>query len=264
MFLECLGGTEWLTACGDNVCIPASLATYTRLIYNAIRIVTPLVLIIIGMFDMAKAVTSKSAEDVKKAQNLLVKKAIAAAIVFFLFTFVSWMLRILSDTGSASDVTTNANIATCLEQLFIREVEIKKESGIKEGYTDPTALCKNYEYTGYMKIYNSNTDAPHYFYTCYERIKDVTTCKKYRLGDNKEYCLQSIDREGELGYIFVGKDANAYNNYAGGKVGNFDLHDGIGEGRASTQDCKSACKLADMNKSALIIARTEMACMCVK
>ena len=256
MFLECLGGTEWLTACGDNVCIPASLATYTRIIYNAIRIITPLVLIIIGMYDMAKAVTTKNADDVKKAQNLLVKKAIAAAIVFFLFTFVSWMITILSDTGSESDKATNQNILSCLEQLFIRDTTIQSSAGIKEGITDPYALCRNYEYSGFTKV--CSPDCSRYFYTCYTLLDNSNGCKKYMLGDGETYCMTSFTG----GVIF---DSNAnYSKYGNGNVGNFELQGDIGNGRANEQECREACIEAGFSKSALVVVGGSRACMCIK
>ena len=168
MFLACLGGINWLEEC-QPACIPAELATYTRIIYNAIRIITPLVLIIMGMFDMAKAVTSKNEDEIKKAQNLLVKKAIAGAIVFFLFSIIAWMLAILANTSGDSDET----VSKCLNALFVKAPKVIQ--GATEGYTDPNALCNNYDYTGgLMKIYNY--DGSKWFYSCYTKPKNSTKC----------------------------------------------------------------------------------------
>ena len=43
-----------------------------------IRIAVPIILIVVGMLDLAKAVTEKSEDNIKKAQQGLIKKAIAA------------------------------------------------------------------------------------------------------------------------------------------------------------------------------------------
>ena len=171
MFLDCIGKTKWLTGCQElGVCIPAQLAVYTRLIYNAMMVITPLVLIVIGMYDLAKAVTSKSAEDIKKAQNMLVKKAIAGAIVFVLFSLVSWMLSILSSTSD--DPNGEKSIIKCLNSLFVSDADTG-ESGITEGFTDGGALCRNYEYDGIMKIYK--TGGSGYFFSCYKLIQEKPT-----------------------------------------------------------------------------------------
>lgn len=62
----------------------------------AIKIVVPILLIVIGMMDLAKAVNSKSEDDVKKAQQALVKKAIAAVLVFLVVTIVSLLMGIVN------------------------------------------------------------------------------------------------------------------------------------------------------------------------
>ena len=45
-----------------------------------IKVVVPIMLIIVGMLDMAKAVTEKDENKIKDAQHKLIKKAIAAGV----------------------------------------------------------------------------------------------------------------------------------------------------------------------------------------
>ena len=54
------------------------------MVYNAIRIAVPIILILVGMFDMGRAITLQKEDEIKKAQQLLVRKAVAAAIVFII------------------------------------------------------------------------------------------------------------------------------------------------------------------------------------
>ncbi len=105
---------EYIAACAD-VCIPSDLAKLTTLVYNIIRIVVPLVLIIIGMVDMARAMIAKNQDEVKKAQQLLVKKAIAGAIVFLLLSLILWSVDILSST---SETDKDKGIVECINALF--------------------------------------------------------------------------------------------------------------------------------------------------
>ena len=63
-----------------------------------IRIAVPIILIVVGMLDLAKAVTEKSEDNIKKAQQGLIKKAIAAGLVF-LVTFLVDVVMLVVGTG---------------------------------------------------------------------------------------------------------------------------------------------------------------------
>ena len=62
----------------------------------AIKIVVPIMLIIVGMIGLAKAVAGKDESEVKKAQQELVKKAIAAVLVFLVVTIVSILMSVVN------------------------------------------------------------------------------------------------------------------------------------------------------------------------
>ena len=71
----------------------------------AIQIVVPLLLIISGMITMAKAVMEKKEDEIKKAQNLLVKKIIAAVIAFLVITITKLVI----------DLVATGNWETCID-----------------------------------------------------------------------------------------------------------------------------------------------------
>ena len=60
-----------------------------------IKVIVPIILIIIGMIDMAKAVTEKKEDDIKAAQQKLIKRAIAAVLVFLVATIVGILMQII-------------------------------------------------------------------------------------------------------------------------------------------------------------------------
>ena len=64
-------------------------------VYIGIEIVVPILLIIMGMLDLAKAVAEKSDDKIKAAQQLLIKRAIAAAIVFLVAAAVGLLMRVV-------------------------------------------------------------------------------------------------------------------------------------------------------------------------
>ncbi len=61
-----------------------------------IKIIVPIILVIMGMLDLAKAVTEKDENKIKAAQMLLVKRAIAAVIVFLVMTVVTIVVSLVN------------------------------------------------------------------------------------------------------------------------------------------------------------------------
>ena len=60
-----------------------------------IRVAVPVILIVVGSIDLAKAVTEKSEDKIKEAQNKLVKKAIAAGLVFLVSILVTVVMKVV-------------------------------------------------------------------------------------------------------------------------------------------------------------------------
>ena len=67
------------------------------LVIWGIKIIVPLILIIVGMIDLAKAVSEKSDDKIKEAQNRLVKRAIAAVLVFLVVTLVGLLMTLVGN-----------------------------------------------------------------------------------------------------------------------------------------------------------------------
>lgn len=64
-------------------------------VYVFIKIITPLLLLVVGMISMTKAIAGKDEEAIKKAQKGLVKKAVAAVSVFLVATLVGLLMNII-------------------------------------------------------------------------------------------------------------------------------------------------------------------------
>lgn len=101
---------------GGNNGIPMQLVGIISLIYKAIQIGVPIILIIVGMFDMGKAITQQKEDEIKKAQSLLVKKAIAAALVFLMFSIVSLVFGIVNPEDKKAG--ENKSIWKCVDALI--------------------------------------------------------------------------------------------------------------------------------------------------
>ena len=65
-------------------------------VVTVFKIVIPLILIILGMVDLGKAVVSSDDKQISKSVSTLIKRFIAAVIVFFIPTVVSALFNALS------------------------------------------------------------------------------------------------------------------------------------------------------------------------
>ncbi len=91
--------------------IPNQVVNIIHIVFVAIKIGVPLILIFVGMFDMARAITLQKEDEIKKAQNLLVRKAVAAALVFLMLSLVSTLFSVVGGEGSE-------NIWSCVNALL--------------------------------------------------------------------------------------------------------------------------------------------------
>ena len=97
--------------------IPPIIPDITSFAVNALKIVTPVILIFMGMITMVKAIASSNEDEIKKAQNGLVKKIIIAVMVFFVIGITQFVIAKVSDSASESvdnclDVFLNGNYDT--------------------------------------------------------------------------------------------------------------------------------------------------------
>ena len=66
-----------------------------------IQIGIPIILIVLGMLDLGKAVVASKEDEVKKAQSMLIKRAIYAIAIFFVVLIVQIVFGLLSTTNSS-------------------------------------------------------------------------------------------------------------------------------------------------------------------
>ena len=74
-----------------------------------IRVAVPIILIVLGMVDLVKALTSQDDKQVKAATTLLVKRVVIAIAVFLVPTIVGLVMSIISqeDYRSCTHCVTN-------------------------------------------------------------------------------------------------------------------------------------------------------------
>lgn len=78
-----------------------------------IQIGIPIVLILLGMFDLGKAVVASKEDEIKAAQKLLIKRVVYAVAVFFVVFLVTAVFNIVAGTQNKNDVKGTQNWVTC-------------------------------------------------------------------------------------------------------------------------------------------------------
>ena len=87
-----------------------------RMFVNILKIVIPIILVVLGMLDMAKAVMANEEKEMKEAQKKLIKRLIYAVVVFFIVALVQFVFGALAkaDTGKNSNNVDKNDTAACI------------------------------------------------------------------------------------------------------------------------------------------------------
>lgn len=80
---------------GSNVWIDDKIPHLIHLVVTIIKIVVPILIIIFGMIDFVKAVTGSKDDTLGKAIKSLIRRLIAAALVFLVFAVVQLLVSAL-------------------------------------------------------------------------------------------------------------------------------------------------------------------------
>ena len=107
---------EFLSFCSDS----AKLWKLIGRVMLVFKIVIPLLLIIFGMIDLGKAVIASDEKAIKAATNSIIRRLIAAVVIFFIPTIVSAIFGLVegfSDTDEGYKICrsciTKPNGADC-------------------------------------------------------------------------------------------------------------------------------------------------------
>lgn len=88
-------------------------------VFNLIQIFIPIILIIIGSVDLGKAVISSDEKAIKESQGMLIKRVIAAVLVFFVSAIVSIVMGLIDESNYKAcwDKINNAQVTTQITNI---------------------------------------------------------------------------------------------------------------------------------------------------
>lgn len=106
----------FLTMAAEDIGKSGGFCTSTANIWQIVgyillvfKIVIPLLLIVFGIIDLGKAVIASKDDEIKKATMSLVKRAIAAVVIFLIPTIVTFIMGIVTDFSNNAE----ADFETC-------------------------------------------------------------------------------------------------------------------------------------------------------
>lgn len=104
-------------SCGDAFDIPREAPEIISFLVNLLKIGTPIILIVVSIITLLKAMSAQKEDEIKKAQSSLIRKIIAAAMVFFVISIVQFVIMKVADNTVRSSINNEyetTNISTCL------------------------------------------------------------------------------------------------------------------------------------------------------
>lgn len=101
-----------LVSCGDELLtdLPAIVPKIVHIVYLIIQILIPVLIVVFGSMDFVKAVIAQKDDEIKKGQQVFIKRLIAGVIVFFVFAIVKIIVSFAAD----SEKTRILDCASCI------------------------------------------------------------------------------------------------------------------------------------------------------
>ena len=114
--VACKADKDTLNIITSSKTIPvdAQIPNLIHLVVVVLEIAIPVILVILGMIDLLKGVAANKEDEVKKGQQMFIKRLIAAALVFLVFTVVSLIINVADSKGE--------NVMDCAN-CFINGIE---------------------------------------------------------------------------------------------------------------------------------------------
>lgn len=91
-------------SCGGGLLtsIPNAVPKVVSIVYTIIQIAIPVILVVMGTLDLFKGITAQKEDEMKKGQQMFVKRLIAAALIFFVFVIVKVIISFVADGSSVA------------------------------------------------------------------------------------------------------------------------------------------------------------------
>ena len=186
----------------NSVCglIDNNLAELIHTIIVILKFCIPILLVVLGMLDLGKGVIAGKEDEIKKGQQMFIKRLISAVFVFFVVTIVQLVVGFVDDK--------NSGVMDCVNLILNGNKEPEKQYENKD-------CCKIYNgefKEGKCVFENADTNTIVEYHNCIGTISnnDKQPEKKYE-DDN---CCKQYNGEFKEGKcVFENADTNTIVEY---------------------------------------------------
>ena len=107
-FLNVCSVSAAKVSCGNITDIPSKIPDLSSMGITLVQIAVPVILVIMGMMDLFKGITSSKEDEIKKGLKVFAKRTIVALIIFFLVVIVKLIISLVASG-------TSQNIVECID-----------------------------------------------------------------------------------------------------------------------------------------------------
>lgn len=97
---------------GEDVQFGKQIPKIISSLIIVMQVATPVLLVVFGSIDLVRGVASQKEDEIKKGQQILIKRAIAAVMVFFVIAIVKFGISLLAKNN-------DGGLMSCVE-CFIK------------------------------------------------------------------------------------------------------------------------------------------------
>ena len=111
-----------------DFCTDSNVAEITRIVdivITALFVVVPVILLFVGIMDLIKAITSQKDDEIKKYSTLLIKKVVAAAVIFLSPLLITILLNFIGNARS-EEARLCANLQNAISYRIEKPLETHK------------------------------------------------------------------------------------------------------------------------------------------
>lgn len=96
-------------ACGSVQSIPAVIPQLTKLFFDILKMAVPIALVIKGVIDFLKAASAQKDDEIKKSQQIFIKRLVAAALCFLVVMITQFVFSVVGTNSESSTVASCIN-----------------------------------------------------------------------------------------------------------------------------------------------------------
>ncbi len=104
-------------ACNLGASMDPIIPKFITAAIKVFQIAIPIILVVLGMIDLGKAVTSNDEKQMKEAQKTLIKRVIYAILIFFIVALVKFVFGLLADAskdGEGQSSNKSGSASACI------------------------------------------------------------------------------------------------------------------------------------------------------